>query len=58
MSKKSVVILNYIKNLSICNSAYVAILNRLRNMDAKRADKFLSKFHGMTLEQFMMAVEA
>lgn len=58
MSKKSLVIMNYIKNLSIVNSAFVAILNRINNMDAKRADKFLSKFHGMSLSEFMMAVGA
>jgi hypothetical protein len=58
MSKKSKVILNYIKNLAIVNSSFVAILNRLNGMDAKKADKFLSKFHGMTLAEFMMAVGA
>ena len=58
MSQKSRVILNYIKNLSIVNSAFVAILNRLNGMTAKQADKFLSKFHGMTLDEFMMAVGA
>ncbi len=58
MSQKSRVILNYIKNLSVVNSAFVAILNRLNGMDAKKADKFLSKFHGMTLSEFMLAVGA
>jgi hypothetical protein len=58
MSKKSKVIMNYIKNLSIVNSSFVAILNRLNGMTAKQADKYLSKFHGMSLSEFMMAVGA
>jgi hypothetical protein len=58
MSKESKKIVGFIKNLSITNPAYVAVLNRLRIMTADRQERLLSKFHGMELADFMMAVEA
>ena len=58
MSKESKKIIGFIKNLSIANPAYVAVLNRLKVMTADRQERFLSKFHGMELSDFMMAVEA
>lgn len=57
MSKQSQVILGYIKNLAICNSGFVAVQNRLKHIGPQKAEKFLSKFHGMTLAEFKMAVE-
>ena len=58
MSAESKKIIGFIKNLSITNPAYVAVLNRLKIMTADKAERYLSKFHGMTLADFMMAVEA
>ena len=58
MSKESKKIVGFIKNLSIANPAYVAVLNRLKTMTADRQERFLSKFHGLGLSDFMMAVEA
>ena len=58
MSSESKKIVGYIKNLSITNAGYVAVLNRLKLMGEERAEKFLSKFHGMKLDEFIMAVEA
>jgi len=57
MSQQSKTILGYIKNLAITNSAYVAVLNRLNLMSVAKQERFLSKFHGMDLSDFMMAVE-
>lgn len=58
MSAESKKIVGFIKNLSISNPAYVAVLNRLKIMTADKQERFLSKFHGMSLSDFMMAVEA
>jgi hypothetical protein len=58
MSQESKKIVGFIKNLSIANPAYVAVLNRLKLMPSKKAERFLSRFHGMELSDFMMAVEA
>ena len=58
MSQQSKTILGYIKNLALTNSAYVAVLNRLNLMSVAKQERFLSKFHGMDLSDFMMAVEA
>jgi hypothetical protein len=57
MSQESKKIVGFIKNLAITNSAYVAVLNRLKTMTADKQERFLSKFHGMELSDFMMAVE-
>ena len=58
MSQESKKIIGYIKNLSITNSGYEAVLNRLKIMSVDKAERFLSKFHGMSLADFMLAVEA
>ena len=58
MSAESKKIVGFIKNLSITNPAYVSVLNRLTIMTAEKQERFLSKFHGMNLSDFMMAVEA
>ena len=58
MSQESKKIVGFIKNLSIANPAYVAVLNRLKLMTADKQERFLSKFHGMSLADFMMAVGA
>lgn len=58
MSQESKKIVGFIKNLSIINPAYVAVLSRLKLMTADKQERFLSKFHGMELADFMMAVEA
>ena len=58
MSQESKKIVGFIKNLSIANPAYVAVLNRLKLMTADKQERFLRKFHGMELADFMMAVEA
>jgi len=57
MSQQSKTILGYIKNLALTNSAYVAVLNRLKLMSVAKQEHFLSKFHGMDLSDFIMAVE-
>lgn len=57
MSQESKQIIGFIKNLSIINPAYVAVLNRLNLMKADKQERYLSKFHGMSLSDFMMAVE-
>lgn len=57
MSQESKTIIGYIKNLALTNSAYVAVLNRLKIMSVAKQERFLSKFHGMGLSDFMMAVE-
>ena len=57
MSRESKKIVGFIKNLAITNSAYDAVLNRLKKMTADKQERFLSKFHGMELADFMMAVE-
>ena len=58
MSQESKKIVGFIKNLAITNSAYDAVLNRLKMMTADKQERFLSKFHGMGLSDFMMAVES
>ena len=58
MSQQSKTILGYIKGLALTNSAYVAVLNRLKIMSVAKQERFLSKFHGMELSDFMLAVEA
>jgi len=58
MSAESKKIVGFIKNLSITNPAYVAVLNRLKRMGKVQSERYLSKFHGMTLSDFMLAVEA
>lgn len=58
MSAESKKIVGSIKNLSITNPAYVAVLNRLKRMGKVQSERYLSKFHGMTLSDFMLAVEA
>ena len=51
-------ILVYIKDLALTNSAYVAVLNRLKIMSVAKQERFLSKFHGMELSDFMLTVES
>lgn len=58
MSQESKKIVGFIKNLAITNGAYVAVLNRLKRMGREQAERYLSKFHGMSLADFMLAVEA
>ena len=58
MSQQSKTILGYIKDLALTNSAYVAVLNRLKIMSVAQQERFLSKFHGMELSDFMLAVES
>ena len=58
MSQQSKTILGYIKNLALTNTAYVAVLSRLNIMSVSKQERFLSKFHGMELSDFMLAVEA
>ena len=58
MSKESKRIMGYIKNLSITNSGFEAVLNRIKVMGDERAERYLSKFHGMSLSDFMMSVGA
>ena len=58
MSQESKKIVSYIKNLSITNSGFAAVLNRLKSMGDEKAEKFLSKFHGMSLSDFMLSVGA
>lgn len=58
MSQQSKTILGYIKDLALTNSAYVAVLNRLKIMSVAKQERLLSKFHGMELSDFMLAVES
>ena len=57
MSQQSKTILGYIKGLALTNSAYVAVLNRLKIMSVAKQERFLSKFNGMELYDFMLEVE-
>ena len=50
--------MGYIKNLSITNRGFEAVLNRIKLMGDERAERYLSKFHGMSLSDFMMSVGA
>lgn len=58
MSQESRKIVSYIKNLAMTNSGFNAVLNRLSHMTDEKAEKFLSKFHGMSLSDFMLSVGA
>lgn len=58
MSQESKKIIGYIKNLALTNSSYMAVLSRLNIMSVAKQERFLSKFHGMELSDFMLAVES
>lgn len=58
MSQESKKIIGYIKNLALTNSAYEAVLGRLNIMSVSKQERFLSRFHGMELSDFMLAVES
>ena len=58
MSKQSKVIIGYIKDLTAVNSGFEAVLAKIRLMAPEKAERYLGRFHGMTMGEFMMAVGA